>query len=93
MISIPGRGDESLALNVIGMDAESGAFTLSTTRVATENVPELMAALNDCNANSLFSTGLSFSGLINGQGVQVSVLDVARGEDGGCTMKTTIIFD
>lgn len=92
-ITIPGASANStLDLTATGMDVATGMFTFSASGANTSALSQLMEQLSAGALSGSLSTGLTVSGFVNGQGVQIVVLEASQSGDGG-TIKATITFD
>jgi len=92
-ITIPGSsGSSTLDLTATGVDAATGTFTFSVAGGSLAALTELMEQLAAGVVSGSLSTGLTVSGFINGQGVQIVVLEASQAGDGG-SLKATITFD
>jgi hypothetical protein len=89
-ITIPG-GSSTMDLTATGVDATTGSITFESSSASAELLGQLLAAISSGALSS--SAGLTVSGLINGQGVQLVILDVTPGEDGSGSLKAVITFD
>lgn len=80
-------------LTATGVDAATGAFTFATSGASAAAMRQLIAELSSRALSGSLSTGLTVSGFINGQGVQLFVLNVVQGADGSGSLVATITFD
>jgi len=92
-ITIPGSsGSSTLNLTATGVDAATGTFTFAVAGSNAAALTQLMEQLAAGVVSGSFSTGLTVSGFINGQGVQIVVLEASQDGEGG-SLKATITFD
>jgi len=92
-ITIPGSsGSSTLDLTATGVDAATGTFTFAASGSNAAALTQLMEQLAAGVVSGSLSTGLTVSGFINGQGVQIVVLEASQTGDGG-SLKATITFD
>lgn len=93
-ITIPdGSGSATMDLTATGVDVATGAFTFEASRANAAVMSQLMTMVNSGNLSGSLSTGLTVSGFINGQGVQIVVLNAVQSADGSGSLKATITFD
>lgn len=94
VINIPGAsGSSTLGLTATGVDAATGTFTFVTSGSSPAAMTQLMQELSSGTARGSLTTSLTLSGFINGQGVQIVVLQASQAGDGGGSLKATITFD
>lgn len=93
-ISIPGSGGGStIDLIAMGVDAATGAFTFALPGSDDQVRNKLLRLLASGVASGSLSTGLTVSGFIDGQGVQIVVIEDSQAADGSRPLKATITFD
>jgi len=93
-ITIPGAsGPFSTELTASGVDSSGSKFTFTASGSDAAALTQLMEQLASGVASGSFSSGLTVSGFINGQGVQITILHAAGAEGGGGIIKATITFD
>lgn len=93
-ITIPGSGGASaLDLTATGVDAATGEFTFAASGGSAVAMQQLLQQLGSGPLSGSLSTGLTVSGLINGQGIQIVVREAIQNAEGGGTLKATITFD
>lgn len=93
-ITIPGSsGATLLDLTATGVDTVTGEFTFAVSGDSTVAMMQLMQQLGNGALSGSLSTGLTVSGFIDGQGVQIVVREAIQNADGGGTLKATITFD
>jgi len=90
-IAIPGAG--SLALTATGADSASGTFTFAASAEGAAALRALMADLAAGASGGTLSPGVTVSGFLAGQGVQLVVLGASQGADGSGSLRATITFD
>jgi hypothetical protein len=91
-IIIPGSSS-TLDLTATGVDATTGAIIFESAGASAELIEALTAQLADGIASGSLTAGLTVSGFLNGQGVQLVILDVTPGADGTGSLQATITFD
>jgi hypothetical protein len=91
-ITIPG-GSSTLDLTATGMDSATGAILFESASASADLMEELMALLASGLLDGSVSAGLTVSGFLNGQGVQLVILGAAQGADGSGSLQATITFD
>jgi hypothetical protein len=89
-ITIPGSSGSTVDLTATG--AEGGVFTFTAASgTSATAMNQLIQQLSGALSGSL-TNGLTISGFINGQGVQIVVVAANPDADGG-TLQATIAFD
>jgi hypothetical protein len=91
-ITIPGSSG-TLELTATGVDSATGAIVFESGGASAGLIEVLLALLADGIASGSLTAGLTVSGFLNGQGVQLVILDITPGADGGGSLQATITFD
>lgn len=93
-ITIPGSsGSSTMDLTATGVDAASGIFSFASPSGSAAAMNQLIAKASAAALAGSLSTGLAFSGFVNGQAVQIVVLIAVQNADGSGSLRATVTFD